>query len=390
MKKKIYLLSFLYLIFGIATNIIHPITTNYVRSLNLNDSYFGIFFSLMSLGMFLGAFFWGKLSDKLGRTPILSIGLIGYAFFQFCFGYFNEIPWLILLFRICSGIFVSAPHTLYLSFVRDIESKENVGKAFSFMSSLYLFGVALGYKLGGFLYSEVNLQFIEVFLVQCFICIILSIVFYILFYKENKNKVEIKNKYGSLLNIKKLNRYLVIFLFMLLLLTLAQTIVTKYIDVFVIDLNYDTNNLGDMILFTSILGILSNLVFLKIIDKCKNVNYKLIYIILILISAFSLNLTFRVNQDNFITMMYTTYAVYIICKSLILPIEQTIISNEAQGNSGEVMGIRQSFVALGQVIGPLIAAKMYASNHYSVFYLSILIYIFIGIILMILFKRKEA
>ena len=390
MKKKIYLLSFLYLIFGIATNIIHPITTNYVRSLNLNDSYFGIFFSLMSLGMFLGAFFWGKLSDKLGRTPILSIGLIGYAFFQFCFGYFNEIPWLILLFRICSGIFVSAPHTLYLSFVRDIESKENVGKAFSFMSSLYLFGVALGYKLGGFLYSEVNLQFIEVFLVQCFICIILSIVFYILFYKENKNKVEIKNKYGSLLNIKKLNRYLVIFLFMLLLLTLAQTIVTKYIDVFVIDLNYDTNNLGDMILFTSILGILSNLVFLKIIDKCKNVNYKLIYIILILISAFSLNLTFRVNQDNFITMMYTTYAVYIICKSLILPIEQTIISNEAQGNSGEVMGIRQSFVALGQVIGPLIAAKMYANNHYSVFYLSILIYIFIGIILMILFKRKEA
>lgn len=392
MKKKIYLLSFLYLIFGVATNIIHPITTNYVRSLNLNDTYFGVFFSLMSLGMLLGAFFWGKLSDKIGRTPILSIGLIGYALFQFCFGYFNKIPWLILLFRICSGIFISAPHTLYLSFVRDIESKENVGKAFSFMSSLYLFGVALGYKLGGFLYSEVCLEFIEVFLVQCLICLSLSIVFYILFYKENKNKVEIKNKYGSLINIKKLNKYLAIFLFMLLFLTLAQTIVTKYIDVFVIDLNYDTNNLGDMILFTSILGITSNLVFLKIIDKCKNVNYKLIYIILIFISAFSLNLTFRVNQDNFIVMMYTTYAIYIICKSLILPIEQTIISNEAKGNSGEVMGIRQSFVALGQVIGPLIAARMYGSNHYSVFYLSILIYIFIGIILTLLFKkqRKEA
>ena len=144
MKKKIYLLSFLYLVFGIATNIIHPITTNYVRSLNLNDAYFGIFFSLMSLGMFLGAFFFGKISDKIGRAPVLSIGLIGYAFFQFCFGYFNTIPWLILIFRVCSGIFISAPHTLYLSFVRDIEDKENVSKAFSLMSSLYLLGVALG------------------------------------------------------------------------------------------------------------------------------------------------------------------------------------------------------------------------------------------------------
>lgn len=389
MKKKIYLLSFLYLVFGIATNIIHPITTNYVRSLNLNDAYFGIFFSLMSLGMFLGAFFFGKISDKIGRAPVLSIGLIGYAFFQFCFGYFNTIPWLILIFRVCSGIFISAPHTLYLSFVRDIEDKENVSKAFSLMSSLYLLGVALGYKLGGFLYSEIELGFLDIFLVQCFVCVSLSIVFYLLFYKENKHKIEVKNKYGSLLNIKYLNKHLIIFLFMLMFITLAQTIVTKYIDVFVIDLNYDTNNLGDMILFTSILGIVSNLIFLKVIDKFKNINYKLIYIILVLISAFSLNLTFRVNQDNFIVMMYTTYAIFIICKSLILPIEQTIISNESKGNSGEVMGIRQSFVALGQVIGPLIAAKMYEGNHYSVFYLSILIYIIVGIILMITFRKVK-
>ena len=190
MKKKTYILAILYLVFGVATNVIHPITADYVRSLNLSDTYFGIFFSLMSVGLFFGSLIFGKLSDKIGRTYLLSFGVLGYGFFQFCFGYFNTIPWLILLFRIGSGIMVAAPHTLYLSFVRDIEEKETQGKAFSFMSSLYLLGTALGYKLGGFLYSEVNLSFLNVFLVQVSLCVILSIVFVILFNKESKNKID--------------------------------------------------------------------------------------------------------------------------------------------------------------------------------------------------------
>ncbi len=389
MKKKIYILSILYLVFGIATNLIHPITANYVRSLNLNDTYFGIFFSLMSLGILLGSFGWGKLSDKVGRTIILCIGLVGYAFFQFCFGFFNSIPLLILLFRILSGIFVSAPHTLFLSFVRDIEDKDNLGKAFSLMSSLYLFGVALGYKIGGFLYSEMTLSFLNIFIFQVVLLIILAIIFYIVFRKENNNKIEIKNKYGSILNVVNLNKYLIIFLVSLLFVTLAQTIITKYIDVFVIDLNYDTNNLGDTVLFTGIIGIVSNFVFLRILSKYKNVNYELIYIILTFVSVISLTITFTINQDNFIVMMYTTYAIFIASKSIMLPLEQTIISKMSKGNSGEVMGIRQSFVALGQVVGPLLATLMYPKNHYSVFYFSIIIYLVIGISLLVFKKRKE-
>ena len=77
------------------------------------------------------------------------------------------------------------------------------------------------------------------------------------------------------------------------------------------------------------------------------------------------------NQDNFVIMMYTTYSIFIVCKSIMLPLEQSIIARNTSGNSGEVMGLRQSFVALGQVVGPLIASNMYPLNHYSVFYAEI-------------------
>ena len=175
----------------------------------------------------------------------------------------------------------------------------------------------------------------------------------------------------------------------LLFITLSQTIVTKYIDVFVIDLEYDSNNLGDTVLFSGIIGIISNLVFLKVLDKYKNLNYERFYIVLVFISVVSLLLTFTVNQNNFILMMYTTYVFFIASKSLMLPLEQTIISKLSKGNSGEVMGIRQSFVALGQVIGPIIAASMYENNHYSVFYLSIITYLVMGFLLLILLRIKN-
>ena len=42
MKKKTYILAILYFVFGLATNVIHPITADYVRSLNLNDTYFTV------------------------------------------------------------------------------------------------------------------------------------------------------------------------------------------------------------------------------------------------------------------------------------------------------------------------------------------------------------
>ena len=389
MKKKLIILTIVYFIFGISINLIHPITTNYVRSLNLNDVYFGIFFSLMSLGIFLGALFWGKLSDKVGRTKILCLGILGYAVFQFCFGFFNEIPVLILLFRVLSGVFVSAPHTLFLSFVRDIEKEENLGKSYSFMSSFHLLGAALGYKIGGYLYSEANLSFNNVFLVQVLSLVALAIVFYLCFNKENDNKIEIKNKYSSLLNLKNQNKSIIIFFISLLFITLSQTIITKYIDVFVIDLKYDTNNLGDMVLLTGIIGIISNLIFTKVLNKYKNLNYNLLYIIAIFISVISLFVTFTFNQDNFVIMMYTTYSIFIVCKSIMLPLEQSIIARNTSGNSGEVMGLRQSFVALGQVIGPLIASNMYPLNHYSVFYFSIIIYGVIGIILLMNYKVKK-
>ena len=108
-KYQIYIFFILFFLHSICINLVHPVTTTYVNSLNLPDYYFGFFFSLMSLGQVIGAFIFGFLSDKIGRKWLIALGILGYALAQLGFGFINTYPLLILFFRVIAGIFVSAP-----------------------------------------------------------------------------------------------------------------------------------------------------------------------------------------------------------------------------------------------------------------------------------------
>ena len=114
-KSKLIFLCILYLLFAISVNLVHPITVNYVTSLQLDDSFFGFFVSLMSLGQVIGAYVFGVLSDKFGRKWMIFIGLLGYCLAQIGFGFINTNSIVILLFRFLAGIFVAAPSTLFVS-----------------------------------------------------------------------------------------------------------------------------------------------------------------------------------------------------------------------------------------------------------------------------------
>ena len=114
-KKRIIAFYILYFMFAICVNIVHPITVKYVDSLNLPDSYFGFFVSLMSLGQVVGALLFGFLSDKIGRKWLIVIGLLGYCLAQFGFGFINTYPVVILIFRFLAGVFIAAPTTLFVS-----------------------------------------------------------------------------------------------------------------------------------------------------------------------------------------------------------------------------------------------------------------------------------
>ncbi|MHA2098574.1 MAG: MFS transporter [Candidatus Kariarchaeaceae archaeon] len=111
---------------------------------------YGLILAFYSLMQFLFAPFWGSLSDRRGRRPIILIGLggssIGFALFAFATNLY-----MIYLARIVAGIFTSATLTVANAYIADTTSPKERGAAYGKITAAFGLGFAIGPGVGGLL-----------------------------------------------------------------------------------------------------------------------------------------------------------------------------------------------------------------------------------------------
>ena len=370
-KYKTILFFILFFLHSIGINLVHPVTTTYVNSLNLPDYYFGFFFSLMSLGQVIGAVTFGFMSDKIGRKWLIVIGILGYGLAQLGFGFINTYPLLILLFRVIAGIFVSAPNTLFISLCLDISTNENKVKYLSFLSCASLLGASLGYEIGGSLYNYANLSISQVFIFQFCFCLTTSLMFavFIKDIKKNKSNLQTTKKF-SIKNLLSLNLVSGVLLIALLTLTIGQILISKYLDTYIIHIGYEPATLGHYVLLTGIVGALSNLLIIPLVKKINNKHLLYILLSLVLLSSILTFITFS-SKDNIMVFLLSTHLIYCICKSTITPLEQNELSKHSSNeDNGKIMGARQTMLSIGNVLGPLLGSVLYTKGNPFIFIIS--------------------
>lgn len=387
-KSNMVLFFILYFLFFICVNMVHPITTTYVDSINLPDYYFGFFFSLMSLGQVLGAIFFGFLSDKIGRKKLIIIGILGYCLAQFGFGFINSNSFLILIFRLLAGFFCSAPLTLFVSLCIDYTSDNKKVKMLSILSCFSILGTSFGYEIGGSLYNYLSFSIKEIFLCQIIVGIFTSIIFALTIkdVKINNNNKNNKDKNLSLGNKKFI---LSIFFVGLLVLTIGQILINKYLDTYLIHIGYQPSILGHYVFITGVFAALSNIVILPFIKKLKDAKLSFCLISFIIFSAILTFITFKVKVE-IIYLLFSSHLVYIILKSLIVPLEQNeIASYSSLNNNGAIMGIRQTMLSIGNVVGPLIGSAVYVKGSPMIFIIAAAIIVFSLLIFIVYYILKS-
>lgn len=385
-KKKLVFFFILYFMFAICVNIVHPITVKYVDSLKLPDAYFGFFASLMSLGQVVGALLFGSLSDKIGRKWLIVIGLFGYCLAQFGFGFINFNPILILVFRFLAGVFIAAPITLFVSMCLDFSKAEQKVKMLTIHSSCYILGTSVGYEIGGTLYNYLNLSISQVFVFQiCFT--ILTAVLFILLIKDSFKKVVVEKDTES--KVFKINPIVYLLLLSLVVVTVAQILINKYLDTYIIHIGYEPAVLGHYVLITGIASALSNIAVIPLIKKIKNKQLQWCLLGFIGISAILTFITFS-NKNNILVLLFTTHLIYIVIKGFITPLEQNELSIYTDDtNKGKITGIRQTMLSLGNVLGPLIGSAVYVSGSPKIFIIAGFIIILSLILYSIYFLVKK-
>ena len=88
--------------------------------------------------------------------------------------------------------------------------------------------------------------------------------------------------------------------------------------------------------------------------------------------------------------LFTTHMIYSVFKSIITPLEQNELSTYGNTNSnGKLMGIRQTLLSIGNVVGPLLGSIFYLEGDPSVFIISGFIILLSFIIYLIYFLTKK-
>ncbi|KAH7329467.1 major facilitator superfamily domain-containing protein [Stachybotrys elegans] len=109
--------------------------------------YSGLIESLFSATQMFVLIFWGRLSDRVGRRPVLLVSLTGMALGSALFGTAQSL-WQMILFRCLAGVF-SGSSLIIRTMIAELSTPETQARAFSWFAFSSNLGIFLGPLIGG-------------------------------------------------------------------------------------------------------------------------------------------------------------------------------------------------------------------------------------------------
>ncbi|MCF6274424.1 MAG: MFS transporter [Robiginitomaculum sp.] len=120
-----------------------------LENMGAGPAYASIIIATYSIGQFIAGPFWGALSDRIGRKPVLAIALSG-AFLAYILMIYAKTPEMILLSRAFAGLMAGNIATAYAA-IADLTPPKDRAKGMGVLGAAFGLGFVIGPAIGGYL-----------------------------------------------------------------------------------------------------------------------------------------------------------------------------------------------------------------------------------------------
>ena len=327
-----------------------PILPFYIEAMGAKGRDLGILMAIFAAMQLLFSPIWGELSDRIGRRPVLMIGILGNAASMLFFGLSTQL-WMMFASRALAGILSSATYPTAMAFIGDSTTEENRGRGMGIMGAAMGIGMVLGPGLGGWL-ADINLS-LPFFVAAGLSTLVLVFVYFML--PESLPTEQRTEATGRLQGPDFRQMWKALWGpigFLLVLSFLISFGMTNFEGVFGLyaleRYGYGTKQVGVIL---TVIGLVSALVqgFLtgpltKRFGENRVIQASLVG------SAVGFGL--MLMATNFTGVLVTT-VIFMLGNTLLRPAVSSLISKRADQGQGIAMGLSNSFMSMGRIVGPV-------------------------------------
>jgi len=349
-RKAIIILFIIQFLVMVGFGIVIPILPFLVQKLGGDAISLGIFMSAYSIMQFFFAPWWGRLSDRIGRRPVLLIGLSGYGLTFFLFGLVHNLTLLIIV-RAISGMISSATLPTAMAYLADItegsERSKSMGMVGAAMGLGMIFGPALGGWFGHFSFS------LPFFVAGGLALAVLPFAWG--FLPETLTKKETRQKERPRLSAAVVrNPLFVLFAFNFVINMTVAMFETTFAWLAAAKAGFGPAQMGSTFAVVGVFGVIvQGMLIGKLVKRFGDA--LLIKTGTLLCAA---GLIFMLAAPGAILLVLATI-VFMVGNSLLGPTSSSLVSKQTNAGQGEALGLFQAFGSLGRILGPLAGGTLY-------------------------------
>ncbi len=347
----LYLTMFLAIAgFGIIT----PFFPFFAKQLGASSFQLGLMVTLFSLAQVIAAPFWGRLSDRLGRKPILVAGLVGYALSYYLLIISPNIP-VLMLARVVGGLLSASAFPSAQAYLVDLTSAEKRGYGMANMAAASNLGFLLGPAMGS-LFSIFGIK--AAFAIGGTLILLtggLAALFLPASGRREISKVETKPQDTGQVWTAMIGRDSSI-LWVTMLISFGSSTMYSILGYFMIE-KFNALSSDSAMVYT-IMGGISALLQAAVVGKAiKKLGEDLLIIASLLLGV--AGFAGLVYAPSLLSLYLW---IVLVCASMALarPAIIVALSRRTKLGQGLTMGLQGSFDSFGRVIGPLWAGWIYS------------------------------